>query len=288
MRCFCCVNIHVSKVAACDVTSETEMSSYILNFCGFCAGGQRVAFIMARSSSDGFSHRYSDSSTRERGGSSSSRAGKLLGYSSSYNAVHDTDDVSELNEEDVWDLGTDGSADDAPSNRAESSDTYGYMNSGRRWVGIEKEPGLSAAFAENSRPYGLSPHKLVGGYANYSSGQSAGRDGSRSTAVRMIPPIAQIRENNSPRPMMHQSAPVNVPDWSKILGAERKNQWAEDLDSDKEDTEEERLPPHLQIQREYAQSTTFSVCEGAGRTLKGRDLSRVRNAVLRQTGFFDG
>lgn len=239
---------------------------WVLRQCAFAG----VSLIMARSSSDGFSqHR----------GSSSSRAGKLLGYSSSsYNAVHDTDAVSELNEEDVWDLGNDGSSD---TNRAESSDTYGYVNPGRRWMGIDnKEPGLSAAFAENTRPYGLSPHKLVGGYANSS------RDG-RSTAVRMIPPIAQIREN-SPRPMMHQSAPVNVPDWSKILGAERKNKWADDLDSDKEDAEEERLPPHLQIQREYAQSTTFSVCEGAGRTLKGRDLSRVRNAVLRQTGFFDG
>ncbi|KAG0582352.1 hypothetical protein KC19_3G053300 [Ceratodon purpureus] len=244
---------------------------------------------MARSSSDGFPYH------RERGGAgSSSRADKLLGYSSSsYNSVHDTDSVSELNEEDIWDLGTDGSPDDASahdSGRADTSDPYRFLNTGRRWKGIEKEPGLSVAFADSSRPYGLSPHKLVGGYANY-SGQSAGRDGRGvSTAVRMIPPIAQIREN-SPRPMMHQSAPVNVPDWSKILGAEKKSKWADDVsDSDKEDAEEERLPPHLQIQREYAQSqmTTFSVCEGAGRTLKGRDLSRVRNAVLRQTGFLDG
>jgi hypothetical protein len=29
------------------------------------------------------------------------------------------------------------------------------------------------------------------------------------------------------------------------------------------------------------------VLEGAGRTLKGRDLRRVRNAVLRRTGFLD-
>ena len=252
---------------------------------------------MARSSSDGFSHhRYSDGSARERGGAgSSSRADKLLGYSSSsYNSVlHDTDAVSELNEEDVWDLGTEGSPDDVSAHdsiRADTSDPHRYLNAGRRWKGIEKEPGLSVAFADSTRPYGLSPHKLVGGYANY-SGQSASREGRGvATAVRMIPPIAQIREN-SPRPMMHQSAPVNVPDWSKILGAEKKSKWADDVsDSDKEDAEEERLPPHLQIQREYAQSqmTTFSVCEGAGRTLKGRDLSRVRNTVLRQTGFLDG
>jgi hypothetical protein len=240
-----------------------------------------AVLVMARSSSDPLG-----------GAGSSSRADKLLGYSSSSynNSVHDTDAVSELNEEDVWDLGTDGSADDASDGtRADTSDPYRFLNTGRRWKGIEKEPGLSVAFADNSRGYGLSPHKLMGGYANY--GQSASREARGvSTAVRMIPPIAQIREN-SPRPMMHQSAPVNVPDWSKILGAEKKSKWADDVsDSDKEDAEEERLPPHLQIQREYAQSqmTTFSVCEGAGRTLKGRDLSRVRNAVLRQTGFLDG
>ena len=89
---------------------------------------------------------------------------------------------------------------------------------------------------------------------------------------------------------MHQSAPVNVPDWSKILGAQKKSrEWTGDVDDDKEEVEEERLPPHLQLAREYAQSqmSTFSVCEGAGRTLKGRDLSRVRNAVLKQTGFLD-
>jgi hypothetical protein len=30
-----------------------------------------------------------------------------------------------------------------------------------------------------------------------------------------------------------------------------------------------------------------SMLEGVGRTLKGRDLHRVRDAVLRQTGFLD-
>ncbi|CAA6662444.1 unnamed protein product [Spirodela intermedia] len=34
-------------------------------------------------------------------------------------------------------------------------------------------------------------------------------------------------------------------------------------------------------------AASFSVHEGVGRTLKGRDLSRVRNAVWQQTGFQD-
>ena len=65
----------------------------------------------------------------------------------------------------------------------------------------------------------------------------------------------------------------------------------DDSDNDKgdDDDDDERLPPHELVAREYARSqrTTFSVCEGQGRTLKGRDLSRVRNAVWSQMGFAD-
>ena len=75
---------------------------------------------------------------------------------------------------------------------------------------------------------------------------------------------------------------------------------AEEDDDDEEEEEEEeeeendddgneRLPPHELLAREYSQSQriTFSVCEGVGRTLKGRDLSRVRNAVWSHLGFAD-
>jgi hypothetical protein len=43
------------------------------------------------------------------------------------------------------------------------------------------------------------------------------------------------------------------------------------------------VPPHEIVARRAAAHS--SVLEGAGRTLKGRDLRRVRNAVLRRTGF---
>ncbi|CAA6656363.1 unnamed protein product [Spirodela intermedia] len=43
--------------------------------------------------------------------------------------------------------------------------------------------------------------------------------------------------------------------------------------------------PHLIVARSH--STTFSVFEGVGRTLKGRDLRRVRNAVFQKTGFLE-
>jgi len=56
-----------------------------------------------------------------------------------------------------------------------------------------------------------------------------------------------------------------------------------------DDDDEEMLPPHEIVARGSGVSpkTTFSVLEGVGRTLKGRDLRQVRNAVLRQTGFLD-
>jgi hypothetical protein len=51
------------------------------------------------------------------------------------------------------------------------------------------------------------------------------------------------------------------------------------------------LPPHEMVARASAGGAgpvaPFSMLEGAGRTLKGRDLRRVRDAVLRQTGWLD-
>lgn len=52
-----------------------------------------------------------------------------------------------------------------------------------------------------------------------------------------------------------------------------------------DDEMEEMVPPHVIVARSHM--TSFSVLEGAGRTLKGRDLRRVRNAVLQKTGFLD-
>ena len=63
--------------------------------------------------------------------------------------------------------------------------------------------------------------------------------------------------------------------------------------SDDEEEEENeydtKLPPHEFIARRLARSqiSSFSVFEGVGRTLKGRDLSEVRNAVLSKTGFLE-
>lgn len=92
------------------------------------------------------------------------------------------------------------------------------------------------------------------------------------------------------------SLPVSIPDWSKILREEyrditrRPDGLDNDLDDDEqEDEDDTRLPPHEFLARQMARKRigSFSVHEGVGRTLKGRDLSRVRNAVWAQTGFLD-
>lgn len=85
------------------------------------------------------------------------------------------------------------------------------------------------------------------------------------------------------------SLPVSVPDWSKILKQDytenrRSNSDEDDFDFDIED-EEDRIPPHEFLAR--TRNASFSVHEGIGRTLKGRDLSRVRNAIWAKTGFED-
>ncbi|KAI4365051.1 hypothetical protein MLD38_021071 [Melastoma candidum] len=90
---------------------------------------------------------------------------------------------------------------------------------------------------------------------------------------------------------MAASAPVNIPDWSKIYRVDSRKSihnldeeaWAE------EGRELDMVPPHEYLAREYVRSrrsAADSVFEGVGRTLKGRDMRRVRDAVWSQTGFY--
>ena len=89
------------------------------------------------------------------------------------------------------------------------------------------------------------------------------------------------------------SLPVNIPDWSKILKDEyRRGPDVVDGEDDEDDMDGDdcfdggvRVPPHELLAR--TRIASFSVHEGIGRTLKGRDLSRVRNAIWEKTGFQD-
>ncbi|KAL6521043.1 hypothetical protein OROGR_017612 [Orobanche gracilis] len=97
--------------------------------------------------------------------------------------------------------------------------------------------------------------------------------------------------NADHHPVGPRSLPVNIPDWSKILGGEYKPravEWTDDYaddDGNGWDDGSDRVPPHEYLARTRVAS--LSVHEGIGRTLKGRDLSRVRNAIWKKTGFED-
>ncbi|KAM0915414.1 hypothetical protein ACQ4PT_010827 [Festuca glaucescens] len=101
-----------------------------------------------------------------------------------------------------------------------------------------------------------------------------------------IPAAARPEKQRHPQPY-HQSAPVAVPAWSRATADRRRReaeQEAAEEDND-EDDDEPVVPPHEMAARRAAAAA--SVMEGAGRTLKGRDLRRMRNAVWRTTGFLD-
>jgi hypothetical protein len=81
---------------------------------------------------------------------------------------------------------------------------------------------------------------------------------------------------------MANSVPVNIPDRSRIF-----HRTDSDDHLDEESDDGEVVPPHVIIGRRIAGKMAFSVCTGNGRTLKGRDLSQVRNSILRMTGFLE-
>ncbi|GFQ07915.1 hypothetical protein PHJA_002935500 [Phtheirospermum japonicum] len=119
--------------------------------------------------------------------------------------------------------------------------------------------GLSAALSDD-------PHRL----------------GSRKSGPRVITPATRQGDAAA---NFHRSAPVNIPVWPKNYGERYSKRL--DLEDDGEvdgGEEKEMVPPHVIVARSHV---TFSVFEGAGRTLKGRDLRRVRNTVFQKTGFID-
>ncbi|KAL8460779.1 hypothetical protein ACS0TY_031540 [Phlomoides rotata] len=78
------------------------------------------------------------------------------------------------------------------------------------------------------------------------------------------------------------SVPVSIPENVS------RNAWLRCMDSDLDGGDGEMVPPHVIVGRRVAgKMTAFSVCTGNGRTLKGRDLSEVRNSILRMTGFLE-
>ncbi|XP_066315002.1 protein S40-1-like [Miscanthus floridulus] len=93
-----------------------------------------------------------------------------------------------------------------------------------------------------------------------------------------------------------QSPPVRIPSMPPpatraARPTSREGSWTRSYYGDDDDSAEEVgiVPPHVLAARRCAEDQrrvmASSVCVGHGRTLKGRDLRAVRNAVLHMTGF---
>ncbi|KAG2567752.1 uncharacterized protein LOC120683178 [Panicum virgatum] len=144
-------------------------------------------------------------------------------------------------------------------------------------------PTPSPSSASLRRPISTSSRHFPSG----SVGLSALLAEDRHAPTAPVAAAARPERQRAPQPY-HQSAPVAVPAWPKAMAAaERRRREAElDFAADYDDDDGEPVvPPHEMAARRAAAAA--SVMEGAGRTLKGRDLRRVRNAVWRTTGFLD-
>ncbi|KAK4259480.1 hypothetical protein QN277_005806 [Acacia crassicarpa] len=115
---------------------------------------------------------------------------------------------------------------------------------------------------------------------------SDGEDDQRSDILQTELPsrrskLKRNKKKKSKKKEMANSMPVNIPE--RIFRR---------TDSDDEMLEEEwedegMVLPYVIVNRRVAGKMAFSVCTGNGRTLKGRDLSQVRNSILRMTGFLE-
>ncbi|KAI4330974.1 hypothetical protein MLD38_029210 [Melastoma candidum] len=91
--------------------------------------------------------------------------------------------------------------------------------------------------------------------------------------------------NLSPDMVTGMSAPIDLPAWHSWKARGRE---AEEEALQGKTAVPMPVQPHMIGAGSHTSRTmACSVFEGAGRTLKGRDLRRVRDGVLRKTGFLD-
>ncbi|KAM7525231.1 hypothetical protein LguiA_015133 [Lonicera macranthoides] len=202
-----------------------------------------------------------------------SRSERLLGSNYTYNHSHShtppaVTDESELGEDDVWSMVNGG-------------DDYAPNYSREEWS--PRSPSESNGNVSSSRRRHSPLDDGGGGGSVHSGGLSLAFDDSGNTSSGRI--LHQFRGHEDPRGRhVASSAPVNVPDWTKIYRVDSIESLP-DSDADVDDQNSDMVPPHEYLARSR-NSAANSVFEGVGRTLKGRDMSRVRDAVWSQTGFY--
>ncbi|KAD0533609.1 hypothetical protein R6Q59_016588 [Mikania micrantha] len=188
----------------------------------------------------------------------------LRSYGYAGNTHEPEDDGVELEEDDVWSM---------------VDDMVNGGTSGGDHRSISNDWSSPAHVGRSRRRSGVLPPASSGGL-------SVAFDDQPIKTVRRI--VHQTRNGSDSLASLHGrhvagSAPVNVPDWSKIYRVDSVESM-HDSDDGADDHKSDMVPPHEYLARSH-RSTAKSVFEGVGRTLKGRDMSRVRDAVWSQTGF---
>ncbi|KAM0049973.1 putative senescence regulator S40 [Helianthus debilis subsp. tardiflorus] len=106
-------------------------------------------------------------------------------------------------------------------------------------------------------------------------------------APRTILKGSRVTHHQQQKKKQQSSAPMKITDWSKIYN-EKPKDFVDGRDAIIHN-DDEMMPPHEYINKRVERSVIapFSMCEGVGRTLKGRDLIKLRNAILTKTGFLE-
>ncbi|KAL0436288.1 UNVERIFIED_CONTAM: hypothetical protein Sradi_0336700 [Sesamum radiatum] len=190
----------------------------------------------------------------------------------------------ELSEHDIFSTPSGGSS-PSPTHRYFASNPGSGRSVNRNHYGILAALNGSikpqSGSRSDTRPVFNHKASASASLSSSSSTSPATSTSSRIMIPRPPPPQDRVR-------FRHQSAPVNVP----VIPAELRRRAMELDDALSEGDEEEDknglvLPPHEVVDARHSPMLACSVLEGAGRTLKGRDLRQVRNAVWRKTGFID-
>ncbi|KAF8031441.1 hypothetical protein BT93_D0603 [Corymbia citriodora subsp. variegata] len=206
-------------------------------------------------------------------------------YLGSYNygdrrGVDDGADASELGEEDIW------SAADEVAPAAGADDPRGAWtppaangsSGSRASVSASASASTSAAEALGRRATGAARGAVPGP-------RGFGRDGG---VPEDRAPVPRERGGRRGRAVAARAAAGVLgagqrADWSKIYRVDSVESLHDSDDTFDDGGDAEMMPPHEYLARKGAAAT--SVCEGVGRTLKGRDARRIRDAVWSRTGF---
>ncbi|KAL8496346.1 hypothetical protein ACS0TY_020161 [Phlomoides rotata] len=192
----------------------------------------------------------------------------------------------ELSEEDIFSTPS-GSSSPSPTNRYLNPKPSPTRNINRNHYGILAALNGNIKSRSGSGPESrpVFNHKAS---VSTSISSSSSTSPAASMSSRIMIPRPPPPQPDMVRDIRYQSAPVNIPVMPVALRNRARE--LEDLASEEEEEEDNNgviLPPHEVAASRQSPRLACSVLEGAGRTLKGRDLRQVRNAIWRKTGFLD-